>query len=344
MTHGRLTGVFRYTDLGELGVRVFFVLSGFLITSLLLQEKERRGRISLNRFYFRRTLRIFPAAYTFVLTVTAISMLGVVHLAFGSPFPALAYVSDFVRPDGWTFLHTWSLSVEEQFYLLWPLTVVALGKRGGVRVALAALALCPVIRITLLLAFRHQGSELVYQFECQADALATGCLLACWRDVLWASILYRSVLTSRWFFTVPLLVVGIAENPFKASHALYALYFLAGYTVMNVGVAMCLDWSMRFSYGRVGSLLNARSVVWVGVLSYSIYLWQEIFLTDHSPAFLHIQALNILLVPFAAAASFYLVERPCLRLRGRLESAVTARRSAGRRDIVSEPVPLEVTA
>src|SRR5689334_17705543 len=79
-------------DLGTLGVRVFFVLSGFLITSLLLHEMQKYGRISLPRFYFRRTLRIFPAFYTFLLVVLLVAGLGVVRLPVGNPIPALLYV------------------------------------------------------------------------------------------------------------------------------------------------------------------------------------------------------------------------------------------------------------
>jgi peptidoglycan/LPS O-acetylase OafA/YrhL len=103
---------------GSFGVRIFFVISGFLITGLLLNERERTGTISLPDFYVRRAYRILPAAYVFMLAMIAAHWHA---LSWSSIFAALTYSSNYLHEKNWVLGHLWSLSVEEQFYLLWPL-------------------------------------------------------------------------------------------------------------------------------------------------------------------------------------------------------------------------------
>src|SRR6266545_6905968 len=100
--------------LGDFGVNIFFVLSGFLITALLVNEHRRTGRIAIGRFFIRRAFRIFPAAYVFMFTIVTAAALGWVHLQPGEAVFALTYTTNFNTTPGWWFGHTWSLSVEEQ--------------------------------------------------------------------------------------------------------------------------------------------------------------------------------------------------------------------------------------
>ena len=104
--------------LAEFGVRVFFVISGYLITSILLAELSRKGSISLSRFYFRRTMRLFPAAYVFVGVMAILATYGIVHLERWDVAFALTYTTDFNNSRAWSVGHLWSLAVEEQFYLV----------------------------------------------------------------------------------------------------------------------------------------------------------------------------------------------------------------------------------
>src|SRR5258708_33942090 len=108
----------RFFSLGELGVRVFFVISGFLITSLLLEELESEGRISLIRFYFRRTMRILPPYFTLILAVVLLEAAGWITLAPKDKLHALTYTSNYYPERSWYLGHTWSLAVEQQFYLM----------------------------------------------------------------------------------------------------------------------------------------------------------------------------------------------------------------------------------
>jgi peptidoglycan/LPS O-acetylase OafA/YrhL len=117
---------------GELGVHVFFVISGFLITGLLMEELALSGRISLSRFYLRRTLRIFPAYYAYLAIAFLAAVAGWVQLAPHDLMHGLSYTSNYYPSRSWFLGHTWSLSVEEQFYLLWPALVVLTGPRRAV--------------------------------------------------------------------------------------------------------------------------------------------------------------------------------------------------------------------
>src|SRR5574337_202485 len=136
-------------DLGALGVQVFFVISGFLITSLLMGEREQTGTISLKNFYLRRVLRIFPASYSFILALLIATMLGWVSLT-GRDFAfAATYTVNYYPHHPWQIGHLWSLSVEEQFYLLWPLALLALRERRALTVAVAAIFTGPLVRFAI---------------------------------------------------------------------------------------------------------------------------------------------------------------------------------------------------
>lgn len=308
---------------GELGVTVFFVISGYLITSLLLKEQDRTGTVSLKMFYFRRTLRIFPAMYVFLAVIVALAAMGLlagpdeperVQVHHADIIAAATYVMNFRVHHTWWLGHTWSLSVEEQFYLLWPAAVAFLGIAGGLRGAIGAMVAAPLFRVVFYLAFPDLR-ELVYSaFPFVFDALATGCVLAILRRQLWANRWYRALLESRLFVLVPVIVGTIYR--LRPS---VGVFLLVGSTLINIGIAMCIDWSMRFPQSQVGRLLNSRPLVWVGVVSYSLYLWQQLFLCRYHTSWFTTFPFNIVLAFAAATASYHLVEQPFLRLRERLE-------------------------
>src|SRR5580698_6185027 len=106
-------------DIGYTGVKIFFVLSGFLITTLLLREHARHGKIDWGDFYLRRIFRIFPAYYTYLALAGVAVAAGWATASRGDFLWAAIFLSDYHKAE-WALLHTWSLAVEEQFYLLWP--------------------------------------------------------------------------------------------------------------------------------------------------------------------------------------------------------------------------------
>ena len=300
-------------SLGNLGVRVFFVISGYLITLLLLQERAATGRISLPRFYLRRLVRIFPAAYLYMGILFALAALGLVVLAPYDRLHALSYTVNYHHLRSWYVSHLWSLSVEEQFYLLWPAVLLLFGTRQGLGLAFALVLAAPCIRMGIWIFRPSRRIEIGEAFTTIGDALATGCLLAGLRERLGRSERYLGCLRSPWFAAVPLLV--FVANAFQHYPA---IDFLAGQTLMNLAIALTIDRCVRISGDWVRRLLDSRLLAGMGVLSYSLYLWQEPFLNRFSREVVTWFPLNLMLTFATAAGSHFLVERPLLKLRQRL--------------------------
>lgn len=320
---GHLSGTTGFIQLPQLlsgvsflGVRVFFIISGFLITSLLLEEEARTRTVSLGHFYFRRTMRIFPPFYVFVACMALAGSMGWIELREHDILAAVTYTMNYHQDRSWFLGHTWSLAVEEQFYLLWPLLMKYLGSRRAAHAALVTVVCAPLVRIALLIfapGFREGIGE---TFPTVADAIATGCLLAFYRDRIGASSLGGRFLNSRAVWITPVLVLGVASIPSTK------FGFLVGQTLANVGIALVLERVVRSPGDAVGRFLNTPVVIRVGVLSYSLYLWQQPFLNRYSDHPIAMFPLNVALACVAAAVSYRVIERPALRLRTRSESHV----------------------
>ena len=117
-----------FHNLGNFGVKIFFVISGFLITYLLLCEHEKTGHINLKQFYIRRTCRLFPAFYVFILCMALAHYIGWIELWPGDLIHAATYTMNYHHERSWWLNHAWSLAVEEQFYLLWPFILLCVGR------------------------------------------------------------------------------------------------------------------------------------------------------------------------------------------------------------------------
>ena len=161
-------------DLGPLGVRIFFIISGFLITSILLQELGQTGCVSLRRFYLRRAFRIFPAFYCFL----GVMLLATWCMGYSIPFAewtaAATYSINYLEHRDWYLTHCWSLAVEEQFYLLWPLTIWWLGRRRALVIAIFIVVLVPWIRVVTAVVFPAHRYSIPWEFHTICDGLATG--------------------------------------------------------------------------------------------------------------------------------------------------------------------------
>jgi len=312
-----------YFGVAELGVRVFFVISGFLITGLLLREIDKTGTISLPRFYLRRTLRIFPPYYAMLLCIGVAAALGRLDLRPGDLLHAVTYTMNYHADRAWPLGHTWSLAVEEQFYLLWPAALLLLRPERGFKALIAVIALVPLVRLVEWYAGMHDliGNS----FETVADALATGCVLACAREALWRDARYRRLLTSRWFVVVPLIPLALSalSRP--------RIEFALGISLSNFCIAATIDWCVRYDKGFVGRILNTKPIAFLGVLSYSLYLWQQPFINRTSDAAMARFPLSVLLAIVCALISYYAIERPALAFRARFE-----RTRSGRTPLVSD--------
>jgi peptidoglycan/LPS O-acetylase OafA/YrhL len=321
-----------FAPLGLLAMRVFFVISGFLITSLLLRELDSTKHINLGKFYLRRTLRIFPPYYCFVLIIIIVHVVGWIKLAPDDVLHALTYTVNYHAERSWYLGHAWSLSVEEQFYLLWPAVLLFVGKRRGLWIAFAVIALCPLIRLSIWYLFPSLVRyEISYRFETVADSIAVGCILAGLQEWLKLQGPYHKILESKLFILVPVVVLYASLSPNSSR-----LNLLVGITVQNIGVAACIAWSITNYAGKIGKVLNSKPMVFIGVMSYSIYLWQQPFVNPKSSAIISRFPLNLILIGAASLASYYCIERPSLRIRRRLETRLFAQR----RHTVQDRVPL----
>jgi peptidoglycan/LPS O-acetylase OafA/YrhL len=299
----------RNNPVGNFGVLVFFVISGFLITSVLIREIERTGTISLPQFYFRRALRLFPACYVLIGVVAALAHWRLLDLNSGDLTAALTYTMNFHPTRAWSLGHLWTLAVEEQFYLLWPWLLGILGARRAIPWLLGMLVAAPLLRVVS----PYAGVSL--NFFIASDCLATGCLLALCRSSLAANPVYSRLLSSRWFWLIPFAALFVYFIPS------INLLWLAGIPFMNFAIAGTLDWAMRNTQGLVGRSLNSPVMRFLGVLSYSLYLWQQIFFNPNSNSPLCAFPLNLIATFLAALASYLLIECPFLRLRARWRPA-----------------------
>src|SRR5438477_6608379 len=204
----KTTGAPRWLDstgpYAHFGVRVFFVISGFIITHLLLQEHQQTSAIDLGAFYARRFFRIFPAAYVFMACMTVLLW---PTLTAADILSSFAYISNYRSERPWVFGHLWSLAVEEQFYLLWPLALV-LWFKMRVRIALATLIAAPLVRALLFALHYKEGAYL--WFPSLADALATGCLLAILKPSLEQWLRNWDPFARRWL-VLPAVTIALVQ-------------------------------------------------------------------------------------------------------------------------------------
>jgi peptidoglycan/LPS O-acetylase OafA/YrhL len=287
---------------GNFGVRMFFVLSGYLITSLLLQDRVKTGTISLSLFYARRAFRILPAAYAFMAVAIAIHWRA---LSWPNILTAVSYTSNYYHGGNWALGHLWSLSVEEQFYVLWPLTLL-LFFPYRMRVLVALIIAGPPLRVLFWLLWGYRGLE--HPFPVLMDALAAGCALAIAQPRLRR---YHHLFRSPWFLAVPAFTVALPLLQLASNRS----YQVAGLTAVHLGIALSIQHVVEAQY----TILNLRPVVWLGTLSYSLYLWQQPFLNRGSSTWWTAFPQNLLLSVMCAAASYWLVERPFLVLRERIK-------------------------
>jgi len=293
-------------DYANLGVIVFFVISGFLISSLLMEEQQEFGNISLRLFYGRRFLRLAPAFLCFLGFILMIQWAGWIRLNPGDTLASLTYTVNFRRTNSWYIGHLWSLSVEEQFYLLWPAALVLAGLRRARWVICGVMAVSPIARY---LAMGHVPGTI---FPCVADSLAWGCFLAlCGADL--RSQKWYERLTSAKLFVPGAVLVILACNGLRSS----VIGIVFGVSLINVLIA-CIIHRCIVAKSRMTAVLSLRPMVGVGVLSYSLYLWQQFFLNRESVWPICEFPANLLLAIAAAVGSYYLVERPLNGLRRNL--------------------------
>jgi peptidoglycan/LPS O-acetylase OafA/YrhL len=313
---------FEYVPTG-FGVLSFFVMSGFLITWLLLQERDRTGAISLRAFYARRALRIFPAFYVYWVLALLFAVVAGIRIIWPQAWASFFYVANYYQGlNGYPssgFSHTWSLGIEEQFYLLWPAAFLLLGHRPRRMFAgiVACIAVINVYRIIL----HNVGvpEEYIYTaFETRLDHLLVGCAIAVALQHkigtgLWSVVARREAL--------PLLVGLLAVSIFCGN--VYGIPYrnTVGFAIDPVLIGLLLV-RLLSRNDRETAWMDTRPVVYLGMISYSTYLYQQMLIWPARELLRRAgspEAITFIvcaLVVWAAAAlSYEVVERPFLRLK-----------------------------
>lgn len=288
-----------------IGVDVFFVISGFLITLILLRELGRAGRIDLRDFWRRRGLRIIPAYAVYLFFVAALCKLGLEETRPVDWGAALTYTTNLLPDRSWALGHTWSLSIEEQFYLGWPLILATAGRRRALWLLAGVLGGEPLLRYA---STRWLPSiDLDYVTYARLDPIGFGCLLA------------LAAPGPAW------LRAGLARHP--GLHQLMALAIIVAsgsirdwrYQVVarplieSGAITIFLATSLTAPGSIAGRILESRTLMAIGTLSYSLYLWQQPFLAPDRPDWWATWPQNIALAVACSATSYFVVERPFLR-------------------------------
>ena len=313
---------------GPLGVQIFFVISGYIITKLLLREYGRNGRVSLSAFYLRRAFRILPPLWLMLGATFIFSAAGYIYVDRQSFLMAASFLCNtHASSCSWFTGHTWSVATEEQFYLFWPLLLNLLGFRA---VSRAALVLC------LLFIAADQFSLLTTSWI--HNALSGACIAA---GALFASseTFRSSVMRAA---KLPLMLCAGAllfGKPFLKDH-------VYGLSALEDALTPFLIVFVVFSCSRFREQLEkctpVRALAAVGLVSYGLYLWQELFLGSPSlylsHSILRYTPVGVLIV----LLSYFLVELPLIRVGARWSRSLIARgmaASAAATRIAPDPGP-----
>jgi peptidoglycan/LPS O-acetylase OafA/YrhL len=297
---------------GQLGVQLFFAISGYIITSLLLREHRRNGVVSLPAFYVRRAFRILPPLWLMLAFIVVMKTAGIIaphpkSIALGATF-----LCDLRFMDcGWFTAHTWSLSVEEQFYLVWPLALVLLRFRAVPQAALAAAAACMILQ--QLIPPQEYAPDICLSFAC----IALGCLYA-------ASDRFRALIARA--ASPPLILLAAVV---LLSQGVVPIVLRGQYRLQNL-VHPLLVVFLLFSSLRYRELFErrwlVRALAGVGLVSYGLYIWHPAFIApsmllphrsmlDYAPLFLAVTLL-----------SYRFIEQPLIRYGGGLSRALIAKK------------------
>jgi peptidoglycan/LPS O-acetylase OafA/YrhL len=317
---------------GYLGVTIFFALSGFLITSLLLQEYHQSARISLKNFYYRRALRLLPALLALMLFISVYAAVlqprEKAVTSWKGVFYTLFYVANWAQiGEGASGIgalsHAWSLSVEEQFYILWPVLLLLLLRCGLKRQWIVGFFLFCISASVIWSARLWLGGtpelRMYFGSDTRAAELLIGCLAALLVD--WGMI--RQTRASRnalrWISAASLAAIGYALIRLSVEAG---FLYCGGFALIALGTAAIVVNALLFP-SRLTRAFEFSPLVWTGKVSYGLYLW-------HYPVFeatrqllegrlnpVLYEVLRFGSVFLVAAASYYIIEKPFLKRKQR---------------------------
>lgn len=301
---------------GATGVQIFFTLSGFLITKILLHELNKFDNINFKNFYVRRFLRLLPPLILFYFAIGILMYFGMIHTTRHGFLFSFFYLYNFVPNEYYSgeLGHTWSLALEEQYYLIWPVIISFLNKKKA------------FILITLIL---------------------IGCILAVY---LYPDLPFTNGFKSnRWFIpaVAPIMIGSFFAWLIDKQEDTYSRYYVQkhiaiwlglilfmtplylpilelSFIFQSIGVSIILVWILFNQQSKVTSILNNRLLSYIGTISYGIYVYQGLFLRTGPGGSIWIQEFpqNIVLTFLTAIASFHLLEKPILKLKKKYKRTI----------------------
>lgn len=328
----------RFSGQGELGVEIFFGLSGFLITTRLLAERPRGRGARLLSFYSRRAFRILPAAWLYVAAVAALAAANWIPPLSPNEIASSLFFWRNYAPSGQATGHFWSLAVEEHFYFLWPAAFLLIpGKRSLLRAALAAALTIAVWRV-LDLRFHIAHSlfsavpDWIFRTDLRVDAILWGCIAA---------------------LALPKLKTIFEWSGARAAQCITAMVFCLcawlryqripfAETALAIAIPAMILSTVLFPATVLGRLLDLAALRLVGRLSYSLYLWQQLFTmvlppqrsdTGGDGPFVLLMIAGWIV---CSCASYFLVEQPLIHFGRRLRAIATHRHEMQNHEIPPE--------
>lgn len=306
-----------YVIFADFGVRIFFVLSGFLITTLLIKEKKKAGKINVINFFIRRFLRIVPVLWLYLGVIAILNHFFALDITFANFLGPLLYINNFnFFPGVWLLGHTWSLAVEEQFYLIWPFLF-----RYATNLLLTStviIVITPLIKTVVYLK-PHLTNFLLAPFLDPAAAIFTGAILA----IVWNKNFYQlniNYLFKKSLVTSSILIIW-AISILRHFGLFGIILHPSGDTILNFTIIYLIAYSVIKQQTFFYTSLNKKLIIKIGMLSYSIYLWQQAFIIpkgefiNWSKYFFF--PFNLVVVGLTAYLSYHYFEKPFLQLKQR---------------------------
>jgi peptidoglycan/LPS O-acetylase OafA/YrhL len=295
---------------GRLGVDLFFAISGFLITYQLLIEFKANGTVSLKAFYTRRVFRILPLYYAYLIIIAVLSVIAGLPVSRQELLACILFFRNYaLPPEGGYTNHFWSLAVEEHFYFLWPMLLVLLKPRRAL-LAIPPLALAihcwrsMDARWHLFSRAFDYDTGLIWRTDTRMDALLWGCF---------AALVYLKVSRMKLPGWIPWLLLGLLPVTIVYHAPALPLILALVFPALIVSTVLC-------STGLLGRFLELQPLRWVGRLSYSLYVWQTLFLqasmSADPPWLARLKGwpVNLCLIVLCSVVTHYLLERPLVRL------------------------------
>jgi peptidoglycan/LPS O-acetylase OafA/YrhL len=316
-------GVTAGGSLGGLGVLLFFMLSGFLITGLLDRERAQSRSIALFEFYRRRSLRLFPAVFFFLAVVCVLIKLKVIA---DTPWYTVAACVIYVRNiwgRGYSTNHIWSLSVEEQFYASWPWIMNVVSRANALRIAVSGAIAVSLFRMMAIHGnwFSYWSGTFYERPWFRFDSILSGCAMALWLCGSAHAGRVRNLVSKS---IVPMVLWPTVFAWTWWGEAVTHVWFLTVQLVFAALILLRLLLSEDSGYLRILSHPIAR---WLGRISYSWYLWQQLFAVFDFPAATRFRTfpVNVAASLLVAVISYYWIERPFLRLKDRVRERIPGR-------------------